>query len=246
MKELRRAQSVFFFLCVTFSILLAVFVVEGDRLFRPTVREQSSNIDFVTLLNPDPKTEVTNFKITDLPQPSFIALYEHDHREEVALLALDNKTNLYTKVTTLSLPMIPSTTGASSLSLVSFDKNAGSLVMIKRKMTSSMDVAFFVAREGENLHLVQKKDKDGSSAFAKFFSGSSLRNTVQLLVQDVNSDGIAEVISQTTNIDERRKNQTIVDVFRWLDGQLVYDKDLSWALAISHNLFPEPAVKATP
>lgn len=103
---------------------------------------------------------------------------------------------------------------------------------------SGGETVAFVAVHGEDLAQVPFADGDGTMP-AEFLIGEAGAASWNMDTGDVTGDGVPEVFQRERyRLGEVETEE--VRAYVWDSGRLAFDEQLSWALTVRSDLFPEP------
>ncbi len=233
--RLRKSSSPLFFVCV--GIVGSLLVVAA--LLQQTVPPRYSFTD------PLPRPVFTDFlpagsgvsdvvlELPDVPQHSYVFGYAQGGEELFGMLTWNKDRNAYVFV---SSPKLPEGGTVTRLAVQPLG-NGGTFVILAEGATGTL----VLRRQDNGLQFVPMIDAQGKTGPAFFLRSISAEHADMLTFEDVNADGGLEVVAASKTFGPKNIRLSENDsVYRFEDGQLVYDKDLSWTLTTSRGLFPAP------
>lgn len=245
----RRGPSMVPALIVTVGLAataLLVALLLQRTVERPaSIAERAPPPDFAGLLPAGSEISAGGaLEIPDVPQPAFVVGYLRGGIAEVGLIAWDRRERRYALVSTVRLEaegirMI----GVPMLSFEPIGNGSPALIVARGSAGAYMDGVFILVREPASLAIAPLVRSDGVLALAAFQAGSSVRRSAALDIHDIDNDGDQELVATTAETGEDGRKDQTVEVYVWADGRYVYDRDLSWAMATSKSVFPEPPAR---
>ncbi len=182
-------------------------------------------------------------EIEGAADPSFVFAYRHGSAPAVGLVRWDRKTRRYRQVSEAVLSVAPY--GFSSVDSLSDGPVWGITPIITVRGPSSADPRVrsvtFVAVYPTLLSQINFAAGDALMP-VEFLAGTADTASWDLEVRDVNGDGVPEVLQhEMYRLGDVETDET--SVFVWDYGRLKYDEQLSWALTVRAELFPEPDIE---
>jgi hypothetical protein len=237
---------------------IALFIFSGLSK-QQTFADQATGRPLFDKLLPT-GTLVSDQSVVELPdngRTAYVAGYSLGSQSGIALIVWDASKNRFTTAANRLFAKGVSGSAAQPprLTLEPLGEEQPTLIGIRAAVGEQADGLFFALREGDDLTFIQMIDSFGKSKTVFFVVGDipsqnedqpDLRtlNSADLLLQDVDNDGIKEIayFSRTFEVGEGGSGWvTSVDAYSWKEGQFVFDKDLSFLLTKGHSMFPEPA-----
>ncbi len=239
-RQLKLGPAFFVLIGVVGSFFLAIIVFQQTRIERSSSVELSPLPSFATFLPEGAALSDAVLQIPDLPQPSYFFGYAQDGSARVGLVTWNKNHNQYVfgaspKLLSDDMKMEMVT----RLSTQSLGDAGTSIILAEGPLTDGVTGVFVLLRQGNDLHFVSAVGSQGIARPAFFIRSTEAKHVDELRFEDVNADGRLEAVAVSKIL---RKNVVLSEmdsIYRWQDGQLVYDKDLSWAITTSKSLFPE-------
>lgn len=246
-KRHRSGVSGFFILLgVTASLLVASFVLQRSFEPRRSISEPLPTSPDLDALLPAGATKTAEpLVLHDLPQPSYAVGYTGAQGPALALIVWDRDTNRYVLGSSVVLASTGGAIGGvKKLELQPLGSGATSVILVQGPSAENRDGVFVAARDGRTLRLVALSNEADMASSAFFARGTSARHSDDLVFQDLDADGRLEAVSSSKDMAaDGSVTASHVAVYRWVDGWLLYDKELSWAVGVSAEIFPEPQTR---
>ncbi len=233
----------FVLLGVTATVLVLSFVLQRTLQQRESIVEDASTPDFAALL-PGGSTMTTEpLALAEYPQPSYVLGYSGETGPALALVVWDRDNSKYVLGSSVTLASADGALGGvTSVEAQPLGSGAVTLVLASGPAGAYAQGVFAAVREGSVLRLASMSDAQSRAKPAYFLKGASARHAEELAFQDLDADGRLEAVATSKELgDDGAAKSSAAAVYRWVDGWLLYDKDLSWALTVSNDVFPEPA-----
>jgi len=223
------------------SLLLLVVVLQFVVPSARGITQKLPRPDFSEFLPSGDVLSGPVLELVDLPQPSYVVAYRSGKTASLGLIVWNRDRAAYElgSSVTLSAPDSAYLERVESLTLDS-TRSVGP-VIVARGSTGEMglDGTVVVSYNSSGLSIIQLTDEDGAKGPA-FFHTTTENVLEQVLFQDVDGDGLNEVIANTRQDRVRGLVPTDARVFRMRDGEYIYEQELSRIFTLSKGLFPEP------
>lgn len=232
----------FILLGVTATALILSIILQRTLQSRLSIVEDASSPDFSALL-PEGGTKTSEpLALQEYPQPSYVVGYSGVTGPALALVVWDRDSNKYVLGSSVTLASSEGALGGvTAVEAQPLGSGATTLVLASGPSGAYTQGVFAVVREGRTLRLASMSDAQSRAKPAFFLKGASVRHAEELSFQDLDADGRLETVTTGKELAaDGSATSTDAAVYRWVDGWLLYDKDLSWALTVSNDIFPEP------
>jgi hypothetical protein len=245
----RHASNVsgfFVLLGLTATLLVLSIVIQRSLEPRQSFIEPLPDVPDLNVLLPAGAIRTAGpLALQDLPQESYVLGYTGENGPSLALIVWNRESGKYALGSSVLLASSSGAIGGvTSLSLQALGSGATSVILAEGPAGAYTQGAYLVVREGKTLRLAALSDAQGVAKPAFFLRGASVRQSEELSFEDLNGDGRLETIAVSKSFgDDGSTTQSAASVYRWTDGWLLYDKDMSWALTVSQDIFPEPEAK---
>lgn len=233
--KLRQGSSPLFFAGVGIvgSLLVVAVLLQQTVPLRHSFAEPLPRPSFADVLPAGSGVSDVVLEIPDVPQHSYLFGYMQSGETSVGMLTWDKDKNVY------KFGSSPKLADAGNITRIALQPlgNGGTSVILAESATGT----FVLRRQGSAVQLVSMRDAQGNEKPAFFLRSISAKHANMLTFEDVNADGGLEAIEASKVLGPKNVCLSEIDsVYRMQDGQLVYDKDLSWAVTTSRGLFPTP------
>lgn len=236
------ARIFFAAFAVASSLLLLAVVLQQTATSGRSIAPKLPPPAFSTFLPDGAQTTGATLELADLPQPSYVVAYERDGYAGLTLIAWNQEIQRYVRASDLPLADGPAHLArATELSLETMGVGAQPVILARGPVGGTVDGTFVLKRDPDGLRLAKTLDEYKKTGPAFFPAGQDEQGQEHLAFTDMDADGRKEAIAAQRVPGTRGGSQkTPARAYRWSSGTLVYDKDLSWALAVDRDLFPEP------
>ena len=239
-RQLKLGPAFFVLIGVVGSLFLATIVFQQTRMARSSFVEPSPLPSFAMFLPQGAVLSDAVLEIPDLPQPSYLFGYAQDGAARVGFLTWNKDRNQYLFSASpkllsddMKIEMV------TRLSTQSLGESGTSIILAEGPLTDGAMGVFVLLRQGNDLRFVSAVGPQGIAQPAFFIRSTEAKHVDELRFEDVNADGRLEAVAVRKVLRKNVVLSEIDSIYRWQDGQLVYDKDLSWAITTSKSLFPE-------
>lgn len=232
----------FLFLAVALTLVLFGIVLQHSAAPRHAVDETPppSAIEPSTAL-PSGAAATASVKLTPSVDPAYAYAYELGGGVQVSLVSWNREQGKYEVISTLT-PDDLGLSGATRPVTMAEDPNWDGLQVFAVRVTLGVgtDDVVLLSRNGDRIDLLRTIDKDGAVRPASFRLAATRSGDFRL--DDLTGDGVQEVVvtSGTSQGTGGAATGSETRVFRWNGTMLAYDAQLSWAYAMSGDVFPSP------
>ncbi len=248
--RLSGTQTLLLLLSLSFSIFLVVLFVRVSLPPHETFIGPMTGLPMFERLLPA-GTLIAEDSVSLLPdarRPAYAVGYSLGSQSGVALVVWDDARQRYVTVANRLFTGGDgrgATARPPKLNVESLGKDQPWIIVIRSPLGDSSDGVFFALRAGNDLEFVTLRDSEGRERPAFFMTGQLSGNAgaATMELQDINGDGLAEVMLRTTYFetgDLGAGRVMSVDVYGWHDGGFAYDSELSRVLTATSGMFPEP------
>ncbi|KPJ85608.1 hypothetical protein AMJ57_02520 [Parcubacteria bacterium SG8_24] len=243
------AAVLFLFIGIALTALLVAFVMQRSQPGRSSIQERSAIRTGPTAALPAGAVAgdeaVVEFIATTVP--TYAVAYLSEGAAQLALIEAGAAGEHMVRQVVPLTPSVNRYVELPDLTLMVVAPEEPALLLVAGAVGPTKDAILVMVREGRMLRPVNMRLKDGTVAPAEFWSGTSGVRRAAVSFSDVDGDGQQEIVVRIVRHDrpteESAAPQVEIEVYAWRLGMFMYDQELSWAMAMSDDLFPAPTAE---
>lgn len=238
------------------SLLLLVLVLQQVVPTGRAIIETLPAPEFAAFVPAGAIATGATLELPDLPQPAYVVAYSMNGVAGLALVEWDRDAAKYALGGTLTLDVSPTYrlvyVDEITLELMGTGEqiiavHGHNVWQILGGPATEIRGMFLVARGANGLAIVRTESPDSGRSDLPAYYGRGDEAWESLWFEDKDGDGRKEVVLSFKFINRHPDAPAgRIVVWRWENGRLAYDQDLSAALTISASIFPEPPTESTP
>ncbi len=240
-KEVMRGNVVFLFAGIILTVLLAALVLQQMSAgFRLPSGASFTEIrpDVAMYLPSGTQWNEQSLVAVEEPAavvPSYVVGYIERGRVSAVLLRWDVRARTFVSAGIIAVDSRSGAPSVPELSVASLGAGRPSAIIVSRMdatLPAPHRASTVLLVDANGLRTAVWRDVDGVESAVTDITVPALR------ILDVSGDGLQDLLAD--------HGDDVVDVYEWKDDVFAYSERLSWAMATSRRLFPEPPSAVAP